>query len=101
MTSVECLAKSSPYSRQVCDGCFMNDALTGEKTSAGLRATCTITFTVAQTVTTHTVASTMRTAIGALRKARSARPVRRAAAERRARRLRVRVFCRELRETVA
>jgi len=92
MTSVECLAKSGPYWRHVCDGGFTSEPLTGKKTSAGLRATCTIQFTAAQTVTTKTVPRAIRMTNGAPRKARSARPARRAAVERRARRLRVRVL---------
>jgi pimeloyl-ACP methyl ester carboxylesterase len=100
MTAVECLAKSGPYWRHVCDGCLTSEPLTGKNTSAGLRATCTIQFTAAQTTTTRTVPRTIRMANGATRKARSARPARRHAAERRARRLRVHVLWSAPREIV-
>src|ERR1700736_6231572 len=79
MTAVECLAKSGPYCRQVCAGAFTSEPLTGKNTSVGLRATCTIQFTAAQTATTRTVARTIRTAKGATRKAKSARPAARQA----------------------
>src|SRR6202011_4886358 len=93
MTAVECLAKSTPYCRQVCAGGLTSEPLTGKNTSAGLRATCTIQFVAAQTATTRTVARAILMANGATRKARSARPAgRHAAAERRARGLRVRVL---------
>src|SRR5262249_19745672 len=101
MTAVEFLAKSGPYSRQVCDGCLTSDPLTGKKTAAGLRATCTIQFTAAQTATVTTAPRTIRMANGATRKARSARPARRQSAERRGRRLRVRVLWRAPREIIA
>ena len=81
---------------------FKSEPLTGKNTSVGLRATCTIQFTAAQTVTSRTVPTTIRMANGATRKARSARPARRqAAAERRARRRRVRVLRGAPREIVA
>src|SRR5262245_51636195 len=105
MTAVEFLAKSGPYSRQVCDGCLTSDPLTGKKTSAGLRATCTIQFTAAQpaaqTATVRTAPRTIRMANGATRKARRARPARRQSAERRGRRLRARVLWRAPREIIA
>ena len=102
MTAVECLAKSGPYCRQVCAGGLTSEPLTGKNTSVGLRATCTIQFTAAQTATSRTVPTTIRMAKGATRRARSARPARRqAAAERHARRLRVRVRRGAPREIVA
>jgi hypothetical protein len=83
-------------------GSFTNEPLTGENTSAGLRATCTIQFTAAQSASTTTVARTIRTANGATRRASSARPARRqTAVERRARPLRVRVPWSAPREIVA
>src|SRR5215472_17097345 len=102
MTAVEFLAKSRPYSRQVCAGSLTSEPLSGKNTSAGLRATCTIQFTAAQTVTTRTVPRTIRMANGATRNARSARlAARPAVAERRARRLWVHVLGSALREIVA
>ena len=102
MTAVECLANSGPYCHQVCAGAFTNEPLTGKNISVGLRATCTIQFTAAQTATSRTVPTTIRTANGATRKARSARRTsRQTAAKRCARCLRVRIFRRAAREIVA
>src|SRR5580704_2042197 len=93
MTAVECLTKSGPYCRQVSAGVFTSEPLTEKNTSVGLRATCTIQFTAAQTATSRTVPTTIRTGIVATRKARTARRAsRQTAAEGCARRLRARVF---------
>src|SRR4029453_16273434 len=100
MTAVECLAKSRPYWRQVCDGCLASEPPTGKNTSAGLRATCTIEFNAPPTAPTRTVPRTIRMTNGATRKARSARPARRHAPERRARRLGVHGLWRAPREIV-
>src|SRR5580704_15055600 len=93
MTAVEYLAKSGPYCRQVCAGALTSEPLTGKNTSVGLRATCTIQFTAAQTATSRTVPTTIRTANVATGKASTARRgSRQAGAEECARRPRVRVF---------
>src|SRR5262249_4575263 len=91
MTAVECSSKSGPYRRQVSAGALASEPLTGKNISVGLRATCTIQFTAAQTATSRTVATMILTATGALLSATSARPVKRLAAERRARWRRARV----------
>src|SRR5580700_11137638 len=102
MTAVECLVKSGPYCRQVCAGALTSEPLTGKNASVGLRATCTIEFTAAQTATSRTVATTIRTGNVVARQARIARRAsRQAAAEGCARRLRVRVFRGAPREMVA
>ena len=90
MTAVECSSKSGPYCRQVCAGALASEPLTATNTSVGLRTTCTIQFTAAQTITSRTVPTIIWTANGATRKARNARRARREA-ERRARRPRMRV----------
>src|SRR5262245_61785770 len=102
MTAVEYLVKSRPYCRQVRAGSLPSEPLTGENTSAGLRATCTIQFTAAQSATTRTVPTTIRMTKGAPRNATSARPaVRQAAADGRARRLRIHVLGSAPREIAA
>ena len=95
--------KSGPYWRQVCAGALASEPLTGKNASVGLRATCTIQFTAAQTATSRIAPTMIRTANGATRKARRAARARRrqAAAEPCARRLRVRDFRGAPREIVA
>ena len=90
MTAVECSSKSGPYCRQVCVGTLVSEPLTATNTSVGLRTTCTIQFTPAQTITSSTVPTIIWTTNGATRMARNARRARREA-ERRARRPRMRV----------
>ena len=88
--------------RQVSAGALTSEPLTGKNTSVGLRATCTIQFTAAQTAISRTVPTTIRTANVATRKARTARRAsRQAAAEGCARRHRVLVFRGAPREIVA
>src|SRR5262245_3683857 len=91
MTAVECSLKSGPYCRHVCAGTLASEPLTATNTSVGLRTTCTIEFTVAQTITSRTVPTIILTANGATRMAENARRPRCEAAERRARRPRMRV----------
>src|SRR4029078_3016080 len=90
MTAVECSCKSAPYSRQVSAGTLASDPLTAN-TSLGLRTTCTIQFTVAQTITSRTVPAMIWADNGATRMARNARRPRRETVERRVRRPRMRV----------
>ncbi len=102
MTAVEYFAKRDRYCRQVCAGVFTSEPLTGNNASVGLRATCTIPFTVAQTATRRTVPTTIRMAHLASRKARPARRAsRQEVAEGRARRRRVLVLRGVPRERVA
>src|SRR5580704_12135919 len=81
MTAVECLAKSGPYCRQVCAGALTSEPLTEENTSVGLRATCTIQFTGAQTASSRTVPMTIRAGNVATRMATTARRASRQAAD--------------------
>ena len=91
MTAVECSLNSVAYRCQVNAGALASATLTGKNNSVGLRTTCTIPFTAAQTDTNKTVATMIRTGNGALRKVTIARPASRRAVERRARRRRWRV----------
>src|SRR5215813_11405288 len=65
MTTVECLTKSGPYSRQVSAGVLASEPLTGKNISVGLRTACTIQFTDAQTATSRTAEMTIRMVHGA------------------------------------
>ena len=100
MTAVECSSKSGPYCRHVCAGTLASEPLIATNTSVGLRTTCTIEFTAAQTITSKTVPTIIRTANGATRMARNARRPRREA-ERRARLPRMRVGLSAARAVIA
>src|SRR5262245_59490360 len=76
MTAVEYFSKSGPYCCQVWAGAFASEPLTGKNNSVGLRTTCTVQFTAAQTATSETAASPTRTDNGAARSARRARRAR-------------------------
>ena len=87
------LVEKGPYCRQVCAGTLASEPLTAPaatNTSVGLRTTCTIQFTAAQTIASRTVPTINWTANGAVRRARNARRPGREA-ERRVRRPRMRV----------
>ena len=71
-------------------GALASEPLTARNTSEGLRTTCTIQFTAAQTITSRTVPTIVWTASGASRTARNTRRARREVG-RRARRPRMRI----------
>src|SRR5207244_11883233 len=80
MTAVACSRKSGSYFRQVSGGVFPSAALTGKKSSVGLRITWYPQFTADQTARMTTTPATTRIAGGAARIAETARRLHRASA---------------------
>src|SRR3989440_26965 len=78
MTAVACSRKSGSYFRQVSGGVFPSAALTGKKSSVGLRITWYPQFTPDQTARMTTTPATTRIAGGAARIAETARRLHRA-----------------------
>src|SRR2546429_6603412 len=78
MTAVACSRKSGSYFRQVSGGVFPCAALTGKKSSVGLRITWYPQFTADQTPRMTTTPTTTRIAGGAARIAERARRLHRA-----------------------